>query len=190
MNFTELLIFLTIPARMVLGTVFLWSGVTKLRHRRDFAHVIFQHRLLSQSNSRRTAIVLPIVEILLGVSLSVGWELRNMALLSILLLSGFIGVALFALLHRRSISCMCFGNKGERIGTRTIWRNSLLAMGGLVLLTADSAPLSVDEFLRSPYNPLFSGSASSIAGAIFGIVAIVVFARLVIGAWRMTLHQR
>src|SRR5512135_3569246 len=65
---------LHLPIRAVLGGVFVWAGLTKLVEPRAFARVIDQYGLLPEDLLPLVAIGLPVLELLTGAGVVLGFR--------------------------------------------------------------------------------------------------------------------
>jgi putative oxidoreductase len=118
--------------RVVLGVLLLYAGITKVADPSALAQAVHNYRLLPLWMITPVAIVLPWVEIVVGVSLLLGVYTQGGALLA----SGLMGIFLLALaislVRGLDISCGCFGPSGSAkpITFLTLLRDFLLmAMG-------------------------------------------------------------
>lgn len=103
----------TIILRVVLGGVFVFTGVVKVLNPQLFAHEIDQYSLVPHALINLMAITLPWVELVCGVMLVAGVWVRANALL----LAGLSAVFFFAiasvLARGLKIKCGCFGAVGD-----------------------------------------------------------------------------
>ncbi len=129
--------------RIILGLVFLLSGVGKLI---DSGYVNYDLvRLLSSTYfwiieyAAHIIISLSIVELLIAIFLCWGKYLKWALTAALLMLTGFTGILGYFYLQGMSVaSCGCFGAFGFASGLEfTLIRNAvliLLAIGGIILL--------------------------------------------------------
>jgi uncharacterized membrane protein YphA (DoxX/SURF4 family) len=97
--------------RLVLGGVFIYAGVLKMRSPQDFADSLASYRLVPYPIVNLWAMGLPLFELLCGLFLLTKYFCR-IGLLSIMsLLIIFLGAILSAELRRVPISCGCFGTR-------------------------------------------------------------------------------
>jgi uncharacterized membrane protein YphA (DoxX/SURF4 family) len=128
---------LLLLARWLLAAIFLISAFGKLRDRRGFVAAVLDYRVLPQRWARRFAVVLPWLELALGLMLVLGIGTRVAAVLSALLLFVFIiAMGVNLLRGRTDLNCGCGGARhAQTISSRLIARNL-----GLILL---ALPLAV-----------------------------------------------
>ena len=127
----------TVPARLLLGLVFIYASFDKLLHPADFAETVYRYRLMPDELVNLTAIVLPWLECVLGLSLVLGIGLPGSALLSAALLTVFVAALGFNLARGLDVNCGCFSTGGDDPATVvTLLRDGLLPVPAVVLLLA------------------------------------------------------
>lgn len=99
---------LILAARIVLGAVFIVSCADKLAHPQLFADAIKNYRILPQPLVNPAAVVLPWLELLVGLGLLCGRGARGAALLALALMVGFTAALGFNLARGLDVSCGCF----------------------------------------------------------------------------------
>ncbi len=129
-------IFLLI-GRLALAGVFLVAGYIKFRQPWQlFAMQVDSYQMLSNRAVNVVAWGLPKFELLLGLLLLAGWQLRIVASVTAALLGGFFAVMVRTYALGLEINCGCFG-PGEKLGTKTLIRDgSLLALALAVAVGA------------------------------------------------------
>ena len=100
---------LFIAARLILGGVFLYAGFEKILHPAAFAEIIFNYRILPDVLTPFAAVVLPWLEVFVGLALFLGMWLPGAVFLCNLLLVIFLGALAFNLTRGLAIHCGCFG---------------------------------------------------------------------------------
>jgi hypothetical protein len=122
--------------RLILGVVFLYAGISKLREPQAFADSIAAFRILPDALIHLVALSLPVLEILLRGMLILGYEVGVAALGCALLLTVFIVALGSALVRGLKVDCGCFGS-GE-VSTLKIWlgigRNMLLGIVAWIVM--------------------------------------------------------
>lgn len=133
---------------LVLGVLFLWAGIGKLLRTEDFVEVIAAIQIVPAYLLDLTATLVPLVEVLLGVSLTLGYRLRTAALCAVLLLLVFAGVIGLAMVKGIDTNCGCFvGFSAGKLGAFELWRN--LVLTGLASLLAFAVGRSSAQFADS-----------------------------------------
>lgn len=135
--------FLYHAARIILGLIFLYACYDKLLYPQAFAEVIYNYQVLPDGLVNITAILLPWVELVLGLSLILNVWIPGAAVLGNLLLLAFFAALLFNLYRGMDVSCGCFSTTpGDKsAGYLTVFRDlSFLFVSGYLFR---------DEFLRT-----------------------------------------
>lgn len=99
--------------RLILGVVFVIASVDKIIHPAAFAKAIYNYQILPDAFINLTAIILPWLELLLGILLIWGLWLPGAALLTNLLLLVFFGALLFNVARGLDVHCGCFSTSTE-----------------------------------------------------------------------------
>ena len=129
--------------QIALGAVFVASAIPKLVDPPAFAHMIYNYRLLPGTLVNALALVMPWIELLVGILLVLGAWRREAALVAALLLLVFLGAIGWNLLRGHAIDCGCFdvrsaGKTPEQLLADMKWvmlRDvGLLLLAGQVLL--------------------------------------------------------
>ena len=125
--------FLYHTARIILGLIFLFACYDKLLNPRQFAEVVYNYQILPDGLVNVTAILLPWVELVLGLSLIVNVWIPGSAVLGNLLLLAFFSALIFNLARGLDVSCGCFSTAAGEEGAdaRTVLRDlSFLIVSG------------------------------------------------------------
>ena len=119
--------------RVSLALIFISASIDKILHPADFAVIIRQYHILPLLLTNLAAIVLPWLELFLGLLLLVRVWLDGAILIINLLLMIFWGTLLFTLSRGLDIHCGCFSTKPDP-STSVLWsviRDGLfMVMGG------------------------------------------------------------
>lgn len=136
--------FLYHTARVILGFIFLAACYDKILHPQEFATVIYNYQLLPGELVNIAAIVLPWVELLLGLSLVMNLWIPGAAVLGNLFLLLFFSVLLFNMARGLDVSCGCFstapGEKGSNYVTVLRDLSFLVVSGYLFYAVFFTAP--------------------------------------------------
>lgn len=123
--------YISLISRIILGTVFVVVGITKIMDPNLFANEIGNYDLLPNVLTHIPAIILPWVELVLGFMLLFGVKLKESSFLAGTLLLVFTLAVAIAWARGLNISCGCFSTlKEEKVGLSKILQNS-----GLLVLT-------------------------------------------------------
>ncbi len=141
---------LVLLCRLVVGGVFVYASLNKLAEPAAFAEAIHHYRLVPYALLHPSAHLLPVVELVAGVSLILGWFRRGGALLCAVMLVIFIAAITSALVRGLDISCGCFNtDAGHGVGLDLLWRDALLLLLCLPPLLVGRPGWSLDRFRRN-----------------------------------------
>jgi hypothetical protein len=124
--------------RIALGGLFLFAGAAKLGDPTQFAIEIGNYRLL-EPLAPYLAVMLPYIEILLGIALIVGprpWR-RASALALCGLLAVFTVAVVTVVVRGINVDCGCFGGQSGPVTWTTVIRDVTLFLVSSVILIFD-----------------------------------------------------
>lgn len=102
--------------RLALGGIFVFASLDKLLHPAAFAEIIVSYRVLPAVLVNAAAIVLPWLELVLGLLLLAGRLLDGALLLVNLLLLAFWGSLVFNYARGLDVHCGCFSTAAVAAG--------------------------------------------------------------------------
>jgi len=121
--------------RLLVGGVFVYSGIVKALDPLDFAEQVRNYRTVGQDLAFLVAVYLPWLEILAGAFLAAGVLKKASAALISLMLGGFIALVVVTMVRGIDVDCGCFGTLSRRADWRLLLEDAvLLAMSLAVLL--------------------------------------------------------
>jgi len=125
-------------ARWILGVVFIYASIHKILDPAAFARAVYLYQILPDGLVNLTALVLPWVELFLGVLLVFGIWMPGAAVLSTFLFMVFMGALSYNAARGLDISCGCFSISPTAGGAniRTIVRDGMFLTVSLYLLIA------------------------------------------------------
>ena len=117
-------------ARLVLGVIFIYASYDKILHPKAFAEIIYNYQILPDGLINITALLLPWLEMLMGVFLIVGFWMSGTVMWCNTLLVVYIGALWFNLARGLDVNCGCFSTtKGSSISIETIlWDVAFLTL--------------------------------------------------------------
>lgn len=136
--------------RLVIGGIFLYAGYAKLTYPNHnlwpwfmlkfsvsanlstFAFQVESYKVLGAAGSSFVAHTLPFAEIVLGLLLLTGWQLRVSATIVSAILAGFLAVVTRAYLLHMDINCGCFATP-EPLTGMTVLRDAALLLLALAM---------------------------------------------------------
>ncbi len=130
---------LTVRVQIALGAIFVAAALPKILDPPSFAHMIYNYRLVPGAAVNALGLVMPWVEILVGLALILGVWPREAAALAGVLLLVFIGAIGFNLVRGHAVDCGCFdvhsaGKSREELLNEMRW--VLIRDAAMLLLAA------------------------------------------------------
>lgn len=106
-----------IIVRLIVGGIFIYSAFTKITDIDYFVKSLYNYRILPEESLNLFAILIPWLELIIGVFLVLGIFVRESAVLGGILMILFIAAIAMAMARGLDIECGCFGTKdGSRVG--------------------------------------------------------------------------
>jgi len=127
--------------RLGIGAIFVWSGLSKIQRSYEFLTDVYRYELVGPKLGLLIAIVLPWLELIVGVCL-LGSVLAAGAFLAAVVLAGMFAFANAYAIHRGlAINCGRFGGDSDTVGYATLFRaiGLLLAAGAGYFLSLRDA---------------------------------------------------
>ena len=124
--------------RLILGVLFLYAGIDKITEPQSFARSIDNYHIIPFGMENTMAIILPWLELLIGLGLVIGCMVDGAALMPMGLLVVFIIAISSAILRGYNIECGCGLKEGELVGTQKLLENSILFLMGLFIMNRPS----------------------------------------------------
>jgi uncharacterized membrane protein YphA (DoxX/SURF4 family) len=128
-----------IIARLVMAGIFLYASVDKIVHPGVFAKDVFNYQILPDALINMTALVLPWLELLLGLCLLTGIWLPGAVLVVNGLLLVFLAAFGFNMARGLDVNCGCFSTGSDVPAMSAGWylvRDTLFLAMGVFLLYA------------------------------------------------------
>jgi uncharacterized membrane protein YphA (DoxX/SURF4 family) len=121
--------------RLGLGCLFLWSSLPKIRQSYDFLSSVYGYEIVGPKIGLLVAMVLPWLELLMGICLIGGIFVSGALLVCIGMAAVFAFALSSALWRGLKISCGCFGDTSDVINIYTVIRAVvILLLGSLAYL--------------------------------------------------------
>jgi uncharacterized membrane protein YphA (DoxX/SURF4 family) len=113
---------LALLARLILGVVFIYAGIDKIIHPAAFAEVIYNYQILPDYLINLTAIVLPWLELVVGLFLLLGLFREGSVFIVTGLMVVFLSAMIFNLARGLDIHCGCFSTvMDDTNGAPMVW---------------------------------------------------------------------
>ncbi|MDI6734938.1 MAG: MauE/DoxX family redox-associated membrane protein [bacterium] len=130
--------YMSVIFRLLLGIIFIWSGVDKIIQTEEFAKIISNYNLLPDFAINLLAIVLPWIEFVAGLLLISGLQNKSSSFIILGLLTVFTLAISIALLRGLDIECGCFGsNRGRVIALPILIEDIFLFLMALQVFLSD-----------------------------------------------------
>jgi len=117
--------------RVGLGIIFIFASIDKILHPGAFAEIVNNYQILPGSLINIFALILPMLELLCGIALILGFLVRPAAAWAGIMLVMFIIAVSLALSKGINISCGCFSTSSH---ARMLGMNLILQDIGMLLL--------------------------------------------------------
>jgi putative oxidoreductase len=127
--------YVQILLRIIIGGIFIYAGILKIRSPQEFADHIAGFQLLPNGFVNILAIGLPVFEVIVGLALVMGFQSRTAAF-CVLFLSIMFAVAMASAMTRGlQIDCGCFGSGSPSILKMwlSLGRDVLLVVAAFVI---------------------------------------------------------
>ena len=132
--------------RIIIGTIFLVAGATKVGHGDLFAAQIAGFRILPQPVIAPLAIALPYLEMLVGAYLVLGLFTRITAWIAVAMLATFDLAIASAVVRGLVVSCGCFGPNDATVTTWSeVARDAVFVLLAVIVALRAPGALAVDR---------------------------------------------
>ncbi|HEY1428276.1 MAG TPA: MauE/DoxX family redox-associated membrane protein [Candidatus Tumulicola sp.] len=140
---------LVLVLRVALGATLVFAGAVKIPHPEQLAAAIAGFRLLPAAVTAPLAVVLPYLEVLLGVYLVIGLFTRIVAWIVSVQFVVYAGAIASAVLRGIPAACGCFGpNDGAKADWPHVAMDFGFALLAAIIGLAGPGALAVDRRLR------------------------------------------
>ena len=99
--------------RIILAIVFIYASIDKIVHPQSFAQAVFNHQILPEILINIIAIVLPWMELILGLCLLFNVWMNGVSVLTAVLMFIFMSAITFNLLRGLDVGCGCFSSSTD-----------------------------------------------------------------------------
>jgi len=128
-----------IAARLIMAGIFIYASIDKIAHPAAFAKDVYNYQILPDALINLTALVLPWLELLLGLCLLIGVWMPGAVLSANGLLLVFLAALLFNMARGLDVNCGCFSAGSDTPAMSAGWyllRDTLFLAVGLFLFYA------------------------------------------------------
>ena len=106
-----------LAARWILGATFIYASYSKILAPAVFAKIIFGYALFPADLINLAAIILPFVELVVGLALIIGLYPRSVALVINVMLLAFIVSLSINIIRGHEFDCGCFAINSDELST-------------------------------------------------------------------------
>ena len=142
---------ITAAMRILLGLMFIFSGYFKAADQDSFLRILKLYNILPESILPISVIIMPFMELTLGIFLILGYKIRASSLISMVLMVIFLMFLLINIYRGESFDCGCFKFEkfglgiDEKIGFKAVIRNIILFVLFAIIFRAKKHKLSLDN---------------------------------------------
>ena len=138
---------LSLVLRIVIASVFIFAGSTKISQPGEFAYAIQSYQIIPSNLTNLLAVILPWLEIFCGLALILGFYVRGSAVILSGLTLVFIISISRVLISGLEINCGCYGDNSP-LSSRKLVEDILILLGCLHLLWYPSEYLSLPRLVK------------------------------------------
>lgn len=114
---------LALALRLYIAGLFIYAGMVKINYSAEFAETIASYRMVPYWGVNAMAIIMPWIELIIGILLVGGVRVRSAIVVAGSFLVMFaVGIAV-NLVWKAPIDCGCFHTLGETISWKTLMRD-------------------------------------------------------------------
>ncbi len=136
--------YLLLISRVILGYIFIYAGMVKIIDPAGFAESILNYRLTPIFLVNIFAIVIPWIEVLVGVFLIFGISSKESSFIIGSLLIIFNIMIFISVIRGLDIECGCFGtNDSQTVGIQKLLENFVLLLLSIQIILFDKNKLSL-----------------------------------------------
>jgi uncharacterized membrane protein YphA (DoxX/SURF4 family) len=110
-----------VAARLIMAGIFIYASIDKIAHPAAFAKDVYNYQILPDALINMTALVLPWLELLLGVCLLAGIWLPGAVITVNGLLIVFLASLIFNLARGLDVNCGCFSTGSDAPAISAGW---------------------------------------------------------------------
>lgn len=144
----------TLVIRIILGSIFILAGISKIVDPVRFFHSVVAYAIVSEELAAYIAIIVPTLELVLGVLLIIGYKIKSAVFTMLCLMMAFSVFILINIFRGKSFQCGCFNLPvigsfiDGRIGLKLLVRNVIIS--GLLFLVffVKNNLFSIDTFIE------------------------------------------
>ena len=125
---------IVLTARILVGGILIYASASKIIDPGGFARAIDNYHIIPFGLENIMAIILPWLELIVGICLIIGVFIDGAAFLVIIMMVVFISAITFAIFNGYNIECGCGLKPGELVGIRKIIEDLIYLILALIIL--------------------------------------------------------
>jgi len=118
--------YLQLGIRLIVGGLFIYASIDKIVNPAEFAKQINNYHIVPFGLENTIALILPWLELVVGIGLIIGFYIEGSTMWIVLLLFSFIVLMGQAILRGYNIECGCGLKEGQMIGLGKILENVIM----------------------------------------------------------------
>ncbi|MBL7013764.1 MAG: DoxX family membrane protein [Candidatus Marinimicrobia bacterium] len=120
--------YIQLVIRIIVGGLFIYASIDKISDPATFAKQINNYHIIPFGLENTIALVLPWLEIIIGICLIIGVYVEGASGWILLLLISFIIFMVQAIMRGYNIECGCGLKEGQMIGLKKILENTIMSI--------------------------------------------------------------
>jgi len=169
-----------LTVRLLLGGLFLFTGIPKIADISGFIELVDGYEILPTALARLAGSVLPWVELLLGCSLVLGVFVRLASAVTIPLAVSFASVGIYAMVKGGGIICGCFGTWVQISHPVSLTIDIITLVLSLALVTQREKDfLTLGQVFKPEFraqrSKLFNVFLAAIVVLVMAVAAVIIF---------------
>ncbi|MEE8478687.1 MAG: MauE/DoxX family redox-associated membrane protein [Candidatus Neomarinimicrobiota bacterium] len=125
---------IVLMVRILVGGILIYASASKIIDPGGFARAIDNYHIIPFGLENIMAIILPWLELIVGICLIIGVFIDGAAFLVIIMMVVFISAITFAIFNGYNIECGCGLKPGELVGIRKIIEDLIYLILALIIL--------------------------------------------------------
>jgi uncharacterized membrane protein YphA (DoxX/SURF4 family) len=134
--------------RLIVGYVFITFGIGKIANPEKFVGEIANYNLLPEIFLNIFALILPWLEVITGILLTLGMRIRANAVISAGLMIVFILAVVWAISMGLDINCGCSSTNPQKIGFPKLLENLGLLLSSVIIYFSSNNKFSLESFIE------------------------------------------
>ncbi len=126
-----------LAARWILGLTFIYASIHKILFPAEFAKIVYGYDLFPHAFINLIAILIPFLELIVGLALIIGVYPRSAAIIINIMLLAFIAALTINIIRGHEFDCGCFsaGQSGYSSSSEaTVLRDILYFLCGMLII--------------------------------------------------------